>query len=126
MEGAVRLIDGPSPSRVLTKAVVRAGEHLSINNAVMARIIGVSPSTITRMKKGQYVLDPAEKAFELSALFVRVYRALDAIVGGDHSVATKWLTARNNALEDEPMTLIQTIRGLTRVLTYLDARRAVV
>jgi uncharacterized protein (DUF2384 family) len=116
----------PATSAVLTKAVLRAGDHLSLSSVALAEIVGLSGSTITRMRKGTYALNPNDKAFELSALFVRLYRALDALVGGDDFVARKWLDAENSVLSDKPLNLIRTVRGLTRVLDYLDSRRALV
>jgi hypothetical protein len=76
------------------------------------------------MRQGSYTLGQNEKAFELAALFVRVYRSLDAIVGGDDAVAAKWLQADNVALGGKPANLIQKVTGLFDVLQYLDSRRA--
>ena len=78
------------------------------------------------MRSGDYTLQPGQKPFELAVLFVRLYRSLDAIVGGDDAVAGSWLKNRNTALDGEPLTLIQTVPGLMNVIQYLDARRAVV
>ena len=117
--------DGISASTVLTKAAVRAAALLQLNNAVLARILGLSAPTITRMRRGEYVLEGDGKAFELAALFVRVYRSLDAIVGGDDGAAAKWLLQDNKALNDKPINLIQKVAGLTNVLQYLDTRRAI-
>ena len=72
------------------------------------------------------MLQPGQKSFELAVLFVRLYRSLDAIVGGDDAVAGLWLKNRNTALSAEPLALIQTVPGLMNVIQYLDARRAVV
>ncbi len=66
------------------------------------------------------------KPLELAVMFIRLYRALDAVVGGDDAVATAWLRNKNSALKDVPLALIQTVSGLTDVIQYLDARRAVV
>lgn len=115
----------PSQSAVLTKAVIRAAEQLAVPNKVLAGVIGVSEPTLSRMRGGEYVLQPSQKPFELSALFVRLYRSLDAIVGGDKTVAAAWLRNENLALGGTPLALIQTVTGLFNVLAYLDARRAV-
>ncbi|MEI9932810.1 MAG: MbcA/ParS/Xre antitoxin family protein [Rhizomicrobium sp.] len=55
---------------------------------------------------------------------MRVYRSLDAIVGGDDRVAAAWLKSDNTALGDKPVNLLQKVTGLIDVLSYLDARRA--
>lgn len=116
----------PSEAAVLTKAVLRAAGQLEITNRVLATVIGVSEATVSRMRGGDYELQRGQKAFELAVLFVRLFRSLDAIVGGDRTVASAWLQNENRALDDRPLSLIQTIPGLVNVIEYLDARRAIV
>jgi hypothetical protein len=116
----------PTKAGVATKAVLRAATALGLSNAILARVIGVSEPTVSRMRSGQYSLEDGKKPFELALLFVRMYRALDAIVGGDDQVAAKWLRNRNVALQGTPIELIETITGLTDVIAYLDTRRAII
>ena len=119
----------PAPGReaqVVTKAAIRAADRLGLKSNVLCRIIGLSEPTISRMRRGRYVIDPNGKSFELALLFVRLYRSLDAVVGGDDTVAADWLTNNNTALNGKPIDLIQSISGLVSVITYLDSRRAVV
>jgi len=111
---------------VLTKATLRAATQLGMTSKSLATVIGVSEATVSRMHSGDYLLQRGQKPFELAVLFVRLYRSLDAIVGGDDSVAGLWLKNRNSALNAEPLALIQTVPGLMNVIHYLDARRAVV
>ena len=92
--------------KVVTKAALRAADRLEIRNNVLAKIIGLSEPTISRMYKGAYVLPSESKAFELAVLFVRFYRALDGIVGGDDSVAANWLKNRNTVLNGIPLEMI--------------------
>lgn len=108
----------------LTKATVRAAHRLGLKNRVLAAVIGVSEATVSRMSKSEFMLAPDSKSFELSAMFVRLFRALDAIVGGDESVAKAWLVNINSALGDTPINLIQSVSGLVNVVQYLDSRRA--
>jgi len=119
---AVRPVPAEGP--VVTKAVLRAAGLLEIPNRTLARVIGVSDATVSRMGGGGYTLAPGDKPFELALLFVRVYRALDALVDGDAAAAQAWLRNPNAALGDAPLVLIQTIPGLVHTLAYLDARRA--
>jgi len=121
-----RPVSAPDKVAVLTKATLRAATQLGLTNKALATIIGVSEATVSRMRSGDYTLQPGQKSFELAVLFVRLYRSLDAIVGGDDAVAGSWLKNRNTALDAEPLTLIQTVPGLMNVIQYLDARRAVV
>jgi hypothetical protein len=121
-----KALSAPSEASVLTKAALRAAEQLGMTNKALANVIGVSEATVSRMRSGDYTLQPGQKSFELAILFVRFYRSLDAIVGGDHAVAGAWLKNRNTALESAPLTLIQTVPGLMNAIHYLDARRAIV
>jgi Protein of unknown function (DUF2384) len=110
---------------VLTKATLRAASRLGLTNKLLATVIGVSEATVSRMQNGDYTLRRGRKPFELAILFVRLYRSLDAIVGGDDTVAGAWVKNRNTVLNTEPLVLIQTVPGLMNVIQYLDARRAV-
>jgi len=109
----------------VTKAILRAADRLGISNKVIGSILGLSEASVSRMGSGGYALRPGEKSFELSVLFVRLYRSLDAMTGGDDAVARAWLRNENAALGDTPLTLVQSIQGLVNVIAYLDARRAV-
>ena len=113
-----------SEAAVATKAVLRAAARLGLSNKTLAKIIGVSEATVSRMGAGSYQLTRGDKPFELALLFVRVFRSLDAIAGGDEAVATTWLRSENLALGGTPLTLIQSVPGLVHVLAYLDARRS--
>ena len=113
-------------SAVVTKAAVRAAERLGVSNRVLSRILGLSEASISRMGSGAYTLAPRDKSFELALLFVRSFRALDAIVAGDNSAARQWLESDNVALGGPPVDLMQSIPGLVSVVDYLDSRRAIV
>jgi hypothetical protein len=121
-----RVISPADQAAVLTKATLRAATQLGLTNKALATVIGLSEATVSRMRSGTYVLQSDQKSFELAVLFVRLYRSLDAMVGGDDAVASTWLRSRNTALDAEPFALIQTVPGLMNVIQYLDARRAVV
>jgi uncharacterized protein (DUF2384 family) len=115
-----------SEGAVVTKAALRAAGLLGISNKALARIVGLSEASISRMGSGTFMLTPGEKPFELAVLFVRLYRALDAIVHGDDEVARAWLANPNAALGGRPLILIQSVTGLVHAVAYLDARRALV
>ncbi len=116
----------PDEASVVTKAVLRAADRLGIRNNVLARVVGVSEPTVSRMRRGDYLLTKEQKPFELAVLFIRLYRSLDAIVDGDDAVAQGWMQNENTALNGRPLALIQSVAGLINVIQYLDARRAVV
>jgi uncharacterized protein (DUF2384 family) len=110
----------------LTKAVVRAASRLEVTAKALSTILGLSEASVSRMKQGDFKLETGTKPFELGVLFVRLFRSLDAIVGGDEDVARSWLRNPNLVLDGRPLDKISTIAGLTDVIAYLDARRALV
>ena len=113
----------PEPRRVLTGAVLRACALLEITQSSLALILGLSPSTISRMANGAYTLDDEKKEWELGALFVRLFRSLDAVIGSNDSSARGWLNGENSGLAGRPIELIRNTEGLVRVVQYLDAAR---
>ncbi len=119
----------PSPlseAAVVSKAVLRAAGRLGLSNRSLARVVGVSEASVSRMGRGAFSFGKGDKAFELGLLFIRLFRSLDSIVGGDEAVAHAWLRSENAALDGKPMQLIETVPGLVNVLAYLDSRRALV
>jgi hypothetical protein len=109
---------------VVAKAAFRAAAQLKIPNRVLAQIIGLSEASVSRAAQGAFHLDG--KPFELALLFIRLFRSLDAVVGGDAATAAAWLRADNLALGAKPIDLIRRVPGLIDVIGYLDARRAIV
>lgn len=110
---------------VLSKAVARAAERLNVSRSQLAKILGVSPSTVTRLYAGDYQLEQHRKEWEFALLFVRMFRSLDSIVG-EESTARKWLNSDNRGLNGRPLDLINNTEGLVRVVHYLDASRGLV
>ena len=108
---------------LLTKSVLRARGHLGISQAGLAKILGLSPATVSRMASGAYILDPVKKEWDHAALLVRLFRSLDSIVGSDDNTAQAWLGSQNRGLNGIPLELIQRTEGLVRVVQYLDAAR---
>ncbi len=114
----------PARSAVLSKAALAAADRLGLTARALARIIGVSEPTISRMKRGDLGLEEGTKPYELAALLVRAFRSLDAVTGGDERVARAWMQAENLALGGVPVTMMASVQGLCDVVAYLDARRA--
>ena len=125
MTAAIQAGHKPDPGVVLGKAVTRAADRLGLSKALLARVIGVSPSTVTRIYDGRYLLDQGRKEWDFALLFVRVFRSLDSIVGNE-GTAQKWLRSQNQALNGRPIDLITNTEGLVRVAHYLDASRGLV
>ena len=110
---------------VLTRAVTRAAELLGLSASLLARVLGVSEASVSRMSAGTRRLNPASKEGELALLLVRAYRSLDALVGADDAQRRAWMAGHNHALGGAPIDLIQRADGLVAVVAYLDGMRAV-
>ena len=112
----------PDRAIVLAKARLGAAERLGVRNRQLASVIGSSEASVSRLRSGRG-LDPASKEGELALLFLRLYRSLDALVGGDDAKAREWLHAANDHLGGIPADRIRTVEGLVDVVQYLDAMR---
>ena len=115
-----------SRSIVMAKAVVNTAEYLDIPKNKLASILGLSPSSVTRLYTQTYQLAQSKKEWDFAVLFVRLFRSLDSIVGNPDD-AKKWLKSENKAFAGRrPIDLIESTEGLVRVVNYLDASRAVI
>ena len=112
----------PVPGAVLGKATLAASARLGLRNKDLAAIIGTSEASISRLRSGRG-LDPDGKEGELALMFLRLYRSLDALVGGNDVKARAWLHADNAHLGGVPAERILTVEGLVDVVQYLDAMR---
>jgi hypothetical protein len=112
----------PAPDRVLTKAVRSAAGRLGLRNRRLAEVLGTSEASVSRLSTGR-TIDPESKEGELALLFLRLFRSLDALVGGDEARARAWLGAQNMHLGGVPAERIRRVEGLVDVVQYLDALR---
>jgi uncharacterized protein (DUF2384 family) len=115
----------PETGQVVLEAAMNAAELLGVSQAHLARIIGVDPSTLSRRISRDRGLDEGTKEYEAALLWIRLFRSLDAIVGGQDASARAWLSSPNLAFAGQrPRDLIVGTEGLVRVVQYLDAHRA--
>jgi hypothetical protein len=117
-----RPLPAPDPAATLTKALLNAATRLGIRSRELAGIIGSSEATISRLRAGRYI-DPASKQGELALLFLRMFRSLDALMGGDEAKSRAWLGAENLHLAGVPADRLRNVEGLVDVVQYLDALR---
>ena len=97
---------------VVSKALFRAAEALGLSSVELAGIVGTSQSTLSRIrnhKRGPIPL--GSKEGELALLFLRVFRSLDALVGGYESHARAWLHAENRHVGGVPLERMMKIEG---------------
>ena len=107
---------------VVTKAALRVAALLEVSQKELARILGLSEATVSRVTSGKVAIDVERKEGELALLFVRMFRSLDALVGDDTKART-WFHAYNTHLGGVPAERVRTVEGLVHVAEYLDAMR---
>jgi len=124
MTSPLNVLDAPHPEAapVVAKAVLAAAQRLGLRDRQLAAIIGSSEASVSRLRSGRG-LDPASKEGELALLVIRLYRGLDALVGGDDAAARAWLHADNSHVNGVPVQRITSVEGLVDVVQYLDAMR---
>ena len=108
---------------VASRALVRASRAWGLSQAQLGRLVGLSDATVSRLVRGDYLLDLDGKPGQCALALLRAYRSLDALVGGDDAKARAWLTADNRHLGGVPLDLLGDVATLGDVLAYLDAMR---
>ena len=116
------LLPAPEAGTVLTKAVLRAAELLALKHRELAAILGISEASISRLGSTRRI-NPGGKEGELALLFLRFYRSLDALVGGNTETARRWIHSPNDHLGGVPAQRIRRAEGLIDAVQYLDAMR---
>ena len=102
---------------VLSKALLNAGKSLGFSQTELGQVIGKDRTSISRG------ISETSKAGELALLFIRCYRSLYVLVGGDTRDMKHWMRTNNLHTGGIPAEQVKTVAGLTRVVEYLDALR---
>jgi hypothetical protein len=110
------------PAKVLTKAALSAARRLGLTNRDLGKILGRSDASVSRLSQDRSFRIGSREA-ELAALFVRLFRSLDALTGGDEVKGREWYRSGNLHLGGIPAQRVQTVEGLVDVVQYLDAMR---
>src|SRR6185503_19927702 len=79
---------------VLSRAFLRATGELGLSQKDAAALLGVSAATLSRIAAGRSI-DPTSKEGEIALLFLRIFRSLDTVVGGNAVHARSCLNAQN-------------------------------
>jgi hypothetical protein len=103
---------------ILAQATYGAAQQLGISKAEVARVVGRDRTTIDRSG-----LNPGSKPGELALIFVRIYRSLFALMGGDEENMKHFMVTPNRGTGGVPGRQIQEVGGLVKVCEYLDAIR---
>lgn len=104
---------------IVMKAYTNAYKSLGMSDTQGAKLIGVGRSTLLR-KPG---FEKNSKQNELQILFIRFYRSLFALFGGDLTSMKHWFDHKNTHIRGVPRELCFTITGLVNINAYLDALR---
>lgn len=108
----------PDKADVLNEALVNAGRYLGMSQVELGAIVGKDRTAISRGR-----VDPDSKAGELALLFIRCYRALYTLTGGEPEQMAHWMRTENRHTGGIPAEQVKTVQGLITVLEYLDAIR---
>jgi len=103
---------------ILAEAFGNAGRHMGMSQSDLGKIIGKDRTAISRGR-----VDPNSKAGELALLFIRCYRALYALTGGNQKQMSHWMHTENHHTGSIPAEQVKSVQGLITVLEYLDAIR---
>lgn len=104
---------------VLAKSVINASRWLGLADAALANTLGLTEAEVARMAQGTRFLNPESSEGCKALQLVRLYRALDALVGMEQQTVQVWMRSHNEALGDTPQRRIQTPEGLVATLEYL-------
>lgn len=105
-------------SAVLGRSLLAAAQALGVSKTDVGAIIGRNRSSIDRNG-----IDPDSKAGELALMFIRIYRSLFALMGGDQDNMRHFLRTNNLGTRGVPGEQLHDIQGMVTVCTYLDAMR---
>ncbi|WP_031255829.1 antitoxin Xre/MbcA/ParS toxin-binding domain-containing protein [Curvibacter lanceolatus] len=118
------VLEHPDAGMALAQATVRASLFLGMNEAILARTLGLREPAVALILNSEKPINPESKEGELALLLVRLHLSLNALVGADDRKWQFWMEGYNKALEGVPLQLIQRVDGLVTTLAYLDSMRA--
>ena len=122
---ATQLLKHPQDdARIITEAVLRIGDFWGLTNAKLGQIVGLSATSVSRLRAGTAIIEPPSKSFEAGQYLSRLFRSLDAMLGSDDAAARRWLVSFNDDLEARPVDLLDSFKGLMTLCDYVDAFRA--
>ncbi len=111
----------PDAGKVLTVATLRATAALQLSDDELAQVIGLERQEIEPLRLGQRVIPVNSGAGLRCQMLVRLFRALEHLVGGDQEKCRQWLRDRNKAAGGVPAEVMATPDGLRQVAEYLEA-----
>ena len=117
---ASEISSSPSKEAVLSKATLNAAKYLGLSLSELAQLLEISELSVSRLAASTRFIDPCGDEGERALMLIRIFSALDALVGGDMDASVTWMNAHNNAIGNLPRHAIQTLSGLERTMVYLN------
>ncbi len=114
------LKSSPTPSELVSNGILRAVEDLDLTGNAVARIIGISAATFSRLRAGSWRFQEGSKPYELALALLRIHHALKSVMSGNIERMRKWLRARHDAFGAAPVERLAQIQGLFGVLHHLE------
>ena len=87
----------PRAEAVVAKALVRAAQRLGLSQGDLAAVLGTSAASVSRTWNGERPIAPDSAEGRHALLFLRVFRSLDTLVGGDEEKAQRWLASHDQS-----------------------------
>lgn len=121
----MKSVTSSAENAVLSKAFIRAGEGLGLDDTDLSAVLGEQVSTVLRLPHGHELLEPGTEARSRAMLLVELYLSLLALAGTEQN-AKIWLSSNNCGLGSRPCDLITSRTGLEQVIQYLAAHRSLI
>jgi hypothetical protein len=109
-------------SQVLTSATLRAADLLGLDDQELGQVIGYSASEAGLLRGGLALVQADTYSGTRCLLLVRMFQAVEALVGGDRAKLRLWLRGFDKGVGGVPGKHISTEAGLIRTVEYLESR----
>lgn len=120
----MKSVTSSAENAVLSKAFIRAGEGLGLDDTDLSAVLGEHVSTVLHLRHGHELLEASTEARSRAMLLIELYQSLLAVAGNEQN-AKVWLSSMNRGLGGRPRDLIACKTGLEQVVEYLAATRSI-
>ena len=121
----MKSVTSSAENAVLSKAFLRAGEGLGLDETDLSAVLGEQVFTVLHLRHGHELLELSTDARSRAMLLVELYLTLLALAGTEQNVKI-WLNSENRGLSARPRDLIACRKGLEQVVQYLASTRSLI
>lgn len=93
---------------------------MGLTDGQAAQALGLTERQINLLHSGRRYLRAESKAGEIALMIVRIYRAVDALVGSDEATRRRWMANHHQELQCSPQQTITTVVALVNTLDCLE------